>query len=195
MYNEETRIQGIDTQWRNYNYSNNLYNNFRDIKRENFIFSNPTPRVGIIIRCPFSSVSYLKPIDTLDKSKQPKYIYLTVYQSASSLWGFPKGRWKSNKESYYQGALRELREETGIHLNMSFNKNKKLSIKRGKHHHYYFIIDLPTPPFVNIDNKEIIDYRWATLDWISSRNVSYFTENVLENLRAMEDETTEEFTN
>ena len=189
MYTQQQnkQLHGIDTQWRN--YSNNSFNTFRDKKRENLIFSNPTPRVGIIIRCPYSSISYLKPMDNVDLQKQPKYIYLTVFQSASGLWGFPKGRWKMNKETYYQGALRELKEETGIVLNNTYNhKIQKLSIKRGKHHHYYFIIYLLTPPFVNIDNKEIIDYRWATLDWISSRNVSYFTENVLENLRALEDE-------
>lgn len=190
MYKESRT--GIDSLWRNYNNINssnyNMFNTFRDKTRENYLFSNPTPRVGIIIRCPFSSVSYLKPID-VDNCKQTKYIYLTVYQAASFLWGFPKGRLNVNRENYYQGALRELREETGIILNtFPYHKVKKINIKRGKHHHYYFLIDLPTPPFVNIDNREIVDYRWATLDWLSSRNVSFFTENVIDKLRLLEDD-------
>lgn len=187
MYKETGYKQGINSQWRNFNY--NMYNAFRDKSRENYLFANPIPRVGIIIRCPFSSISYLKQVDNMDNYNQPKYIYLTVYQSASSLWGFPKGRLNSNNETYLQGALRELKEETGVVLNINqSHKMKKINIKRGKHHHYYFIIDLPTPPFVNIDNREIVDYRWATLDWISSRHVSYFTENVIEKLRELEEE-------
>lgn len=122
-----------------------------------------TPRVGVIIR------------------HQDKY--LCVFQDASRLWGFPKGRLK-DFECYKDGACRELMEETGIVLHPNIlDSNKMIHIKRGKHHHYYYIHDADIKPIVIVDNYEIIDYKWMTLLDISLVKTSFFTEQVVKRLR------------
>ena len=102
-----------------------------------------TPRVGVVLNY--------------------KDRYLCVYQYASNLWGFPKGRLKKF-EKQKNGAVRELREETGIFIHPNcLTTNNMFHIKRGKHHHYYFILSIDYIPEVNIDGYEIIDYAWLTL--------------------------------
>lgn len=122
-----------------------------------------TPRAGIII-----------------KNKDE---YLSVLQDASKLWGFPKGRMKyGEKES--DCATRELKEETGIELDINLLKEDNLiHIKRGKHHHFYYIVEVESKPECIIDNDEIADYKWRTLSEFSKiTNVSYFTDQVLKKL-------------
>ena len=120
------------------------------------------PRVGIII--------------TYDDK------YLCVFQDASKLWGFPKGRIKSF-ESHKDGACRELLEETGIRVDsVSLSEDHKIHIKRGKHHHHYYIKNFNYKPVVTVDGFEIIDYCWYTLDEISNLSISYFTQQVVKRL-------------
>lgn len=108
--------------------------------------------------------------------------YLCVYQNASSLWGFPKGRWK-NFETYTQGACRELLEETGIKIHSSeLSFDNMYPIKRGKHHHYYFVKDVSHKPVVTVDGEEIIGYKWMTISDLSKMNVSYFTDQVIKKM-------------
>lgn len=108
--------------------------------------------------------------------------YLCVFQEASRLWGFPKGRLQAY-ESYKEGACRELLEETGIRLYpYLLDANNSIHIKRGKHHHYYFLKTISKKPDVCIDNYEIIDYNWMTLEELSGLKTSYFTEQVLKRL-------------
>lgn len=122
-----------------------------------------TPRAGVIMR--------------------HNDVYLCVYQSASKLWGFPKGRLKIF-EHFKDGACRELFEETGIYISPKvLNQNIMIHIKRGKHHHHYYIHDIDKMPNVHIDMDEIIDYKWMTLDQLASMCTSFFTEQVIKRLR------------
>jgi 8-oxo-dGTP pyrophosphatase MutT (NUDIX family) len=108
--------------------------------------------------------------------------YLCVFQAASKLWGFPKGRLKEF-ESYKEGACRELREETGIVLSPDIlDSNNIIHIKRGKHHHYYYIHEVIEYPIVNVDNYEIIDHRWMTLYELSKMDRSFFTEQAIKRI-------------
>ena len=125
------------------------------------------PRVGVVL------VYY-------PKNNCPEY--LCVYQDASKLWGFPKGRWK-NLETYTQGACRELLEETGININhQELSLNNMYHIKRGKHHHYYFLKEVYHKPVVTVDGVEIINYRWMTLPELSRMDISYFTDQIVKRL-------------
>lgn len=125
-----------------------------------------TPRVGVIIS--FNNK------------------YLCVYQNASNLWGFPKGRLKAD-ETYKRGACRELFEETGIYIYSShLNINNMIHIKRGKHHHYYFLVNLNFYPSVSIDNYEITDYKWMSLDELEKVKTSFFTEQVVRRLQRLQ---------
>lgn len=122
-----------------------------------------TPRAGVIIKHD-------------DK-------YLCVFQRASRLWGFPKGRLKEF-ESYKEGACRELMEETCICISPHIlDQNNSIHIKRGKHHHYYFIYNVDSRPIVNVDEYEIIDYKWMTLSELDELNISFFTEQTIKRLR------------
>jgi 8-oxo-dGTP pyrophosphatase MutT (NUDIX family) len=128
------------------------------------------PRIGVIL-------IYKK--NTTNSSEDE---YLTVYQDASKLWGFPKGRWK-NCEIYTEGACRELFEETGIKITPDELSYKKMfHIKRGKHHHYYFVKHVDEKPLVFVDGYEVTDYKWCSLEEISSKKVSYFTEQLIKKL-------------
>ncbi len=123
-----------------------------------------TPRVGIIIKYN-------------DK-------YLSVFQSASKLWGFPKGQLQDEDKELIDCGIRELGEETGIVLNKDiFKLTDLIHIKRGKHHHYYYVKELLYEPECKIDNNEIVDYRWISLkDFMNVSNISFFTEQVLKKL-------------
>ena len=130
------------------------------------------PRVGVLL-------VYKKSFDDFDPQ------YLCVHQDASKLWGFPKGRWKKF-ETYTQGACRELLEETGIKISSSdLSVNNMIHVKRGKHHHYYFIKEIYDKPMVNVDGYEIIDYQWMTLQQLSIKNVSFFTDHVINRLNSL----------
>lgn len=124
-----------------------------------------TPRVGVIIR------------------HEEKY--LCVFQDASKLWGFPKGRLKEY-ESYRVGACRELMEETNIKIYPTFlDTNNLIHIKRGKHHHYYFLYNVQTRPSVVVDCYEIIDHKWMTIDEICNVKTSFFTEQAIKRLKSI----------
>jgi len=126
------------------------------------------PRVGVLMR-------YSKP------NEEPEY--LCVFQEASKLWGFPKGRLK-NFESHTQGACRELLEETGCKLSSNLlSYDHMIHIKRGKHHHYYFVRDIVCKPVVTVDGFEIIDHKWMTLEELSTKSVSYFTDQVIKKIK------------
>lgn len=87
---------------------------------------------------------------------------LIVYQKASGLWGFPKGR-KYENEEIFVCAKRELLEETGIDLD-------KLKFRRSHTHSIgcfrLFDVSLQTC-ITNIhivpDEKEIEKIEWKTL--------------------------------
>ncbi|MDD4930677.1 MAG: NUDIX hydrolase [Candidatus Colwellbacteria bacterium] len=128
------------------------------------------PRVGVLLA--------YQSKDTPTSSPE----YLCVYQDASKLWGFPKGRWK-NFETYTQGACRELLEETGIKIHHTeLSTNNMYHIKRGKHHHYYFVKEVSRKPVVTVDGEEIIGYKWMTISDLSKMSVSYFTDQVIKKL-------------
>ena len=126
------------------------------------------PRVGILLRYFNNDINDVE--------------YLCVYQSASRFWGFPKGR-INEFESYTNGACREMYEETGVKIypfELSFNNF--YHIKRGKHHHYYFVKDIIDKPIVTVDNDEILDYKWMILKELSNENISYFTEQLIKKI-------------
>jgi 8-oxo-dGTP pyrophosphatase MutT (NUDIX family) len=108
--------------------------------------------------------------------------YLCVYQKASNLWGFPKGQLKDT-ESERQGACRELKEETGVDLNPQYLNNRNIILtKRGTNSHCYYFLKISKLPKVQIDNDEISDYRWMTLEELLALNTSFFTRRTAQRL-------------
>lgn len=84
-------------------------------------------------------------------------------------WGFPKGH-PAPDETPAQTAIRELREETGItpeefHEEPSFTHHYTFK-RSGINHQKTVIYFLATTDFkhVDIDEKEIKDYKWVRID-------------------------------
>lgn len=92
---------------------------------------------------------------------------LLVRGRSSGKWSFPKGHLKPN-EGCFRCALRELYEETGIHIEYDSLNPCSLATKRFKVGEY-FILDLeekvlPRPR----DNREIAEAKWLGQDEIQT---------------------------
>jgi bis(5'-nucleosidyl)-tetraphosphatase len=92
--------------------------------------------------------------------------FLVIRQKSSGFWGFPKGGME-DKESFHRCAQRETLEEIGINVPLTTFKYVQAFSVTG---YIYFFIHTrmleecdPKP-----DCKEIIDYKWASLDELTS---------------------------
>lgn len=131
------------------------------------LYNMSTPRAGVMLKY-------------INEQKEPEY--LCVFQQSSKFWGLPKGRIKMF-ESYIEGACRELYEETGVNiLPEELSNSEYHHIKRGGHHHFYFVKNINKKPTIYIDNYEIIDYKWMTIRELSMKRVSYFTEQMIKKI-------------
>lgn len=88
-----------------------------------------------------------------------------LVQGAGGKWSFPKGRRKEN-ETFYQGAMREAREEAGIDL-LGRSANAKISLRYGTYYLYSFAksgeeIQLKKP----MTPDEILDVNWVNVNSI-----------------------------
>jgi len=108
------------------------------------------------------------------KIEQEKIQFLLIYSERNKVWGFPKGH-KEPGESEIDCALREVREETGL-KDLQFIDRFKIEDRyttvsnraqsKGK------MIDKTSTYYlcrtdgknIEIDNKEITDYKWVSLD-------------------------------
>jgi len=100
--------------------------------------------------------------------KDGQVMFLLI-KSHLGFWTFPRGHQEEN-ENEVDTAFRELIEETGIsqcaiEKNISFSESYKIKIgkKRFIKVNKYFLGFVRDTKVV-IDNKEVIDYRWATFE-------------------------------
>jgi 8-oxo-dGTP pyrophosphatase MutT (NUDIX family) len=85
--------------------------------------------------------------------------YLLVFGNKSEKWGFPKGHQEIG-ESEEETAIRELYEETGIHI----HKNELMDKIRFKNNIYFNVImNKPKPVFNIQDTKEILKACWFSM--------------------------------
>jgi 8-oxo-dGTP pyrophosphatase MutT (NUDIX family) len=95
--------------------------------------------------------------------------FLFVFQKESKYWGLPKGRIKDRdlnpelikRKICEKCAMRELYEETRIRLK-SIKSCKEFKVDN--HSYFLFISKNENRPECIPDNKEIIKYKWFTLD-------------------------------
>jgi len=105
----------------------------------------PLPRAriyGAIVRC----------------KTEMRTSYIVVQGRYTGKWTFPKGHMKKN-ELHYDCAVRELKEETGIKREMEHGSNERVG------YGMYYILEVDQELSLNtVDNKEIMNTRWVTLE-------------------------------
>ncbi len=127
-----------------------FYEEIQTIEKVNIDNSDTNTCSGFIVRNEFKEV-------------------LLVLDKRSKKWGPPKGHRKQN-ESNFEGAIRELYEETSIILNTD---KKYKNIKAGKVR--LFITDLKKQDIcLKINNDEIKELKWFNInDLISGKYNNY----------------------
>ena len=103
---------------------------------------------------------------------------LVVFQKSSGMWGFPKGSMKF-VESFWQCAIRELREETGIESWQLTNYTRQVTHDR---HHFFCFVERTKPPIQIQDSEEIGELRWVSMYELQSLKKSRVTERLLSSL-------------
>lgn len=94
---------------------------------------------------------------------------LLMIQSRGKYFGFPKGSLYEN-ENIQDGAIRELKEETGIDI----NKNQLLQsfiIRNTSYNSIYYIVDLKetiVSPQIHIKDNDANGIGWISLDCLKS---------------------------
>lgn len=103
--------------------------------------------------------------------KEEEYKFLIVLQDEKFVnWSFPKGKVELGETVPLDIAMRELKEETEITdieiLDFPLIEEQYEYEKRGDKYHRTnkYFIGIVKNKFVKIEEKEIIEYRWATFD-------------------------------
>ena len=135
-------------------------------KNKKFVYTNDTPRnkSGVIIY-----------------NKQTNHIL--IVQSRGNLWGFPKGSFEEG-EDFKTCAVRELKEETGIDVDMNelsicYNVNNRVK--------YYLVETNINHDNVNLQEDKYCDHNdvngicWINLDCLKNM---YMNENISFNYHA-----------
>lgn len=91
--------------------------------------------------------------------------YLLIKNKRSAHWGFPKGHIEDN-ETKRQAAMREVLEETGIHVNIidGFECVSKYKIQGRIEKIVTLYVGTTRDTATNIQAEEIEDYVWLTYD-------------------------------
>lgn len=99
-------------------------------------------------------------------------LFLLVYSLRNKIWGFPKGHMEAG-EAEKDTAKREIKEETcleeisfieGFREEIIYTTISKKPPFKGQpieKHSIYYLCQANTD-FIQVDNKEISDYRWLT---------------------------------
>jgi bis(5'-nucleosidyl)-tetraphosphatase len=105
--------------------------------------------------------------------------FLSISHRSDGHWSFPKGHVEDN-ESEEETAIREIYEETGLHVNLikGFRVSEQYSPKEGTMKEVIFFLAKVEKQSVNIQLEEVRDYKWAifenikqTLSYESSKDV------------------------
>lgn len=107
----------------------------------------------------------------------PSNKVLLVKGRKGQIWSFPKGHRETQDRTTLACALRELKEETGIHLNQDYIAHKKY--KAGEYYIFPVTEEFRTFP---IDTKEIEEANWFTFEEIcelkKNIDVSLFCQHI-----------------
>jgi len=96
--------------------------------------------------------------------------YLLVEQAQSGLWNFPKGHVEKG-ENEYETALREVLEETGLHITILDDFRETISYDESKEVHKTVVcfVGKVNGGKLNIPNDEISSYAWLSIEGVLSK--------------------------
>ena len=102
-----------------------------------------------------------------ERIKGTQLEYLVVLGRKAEKWSFPKGHPNEN-ESARECAIREAKEETGL----DFNIDNSIPIRLATGIYYKVRVQDDVNP-IPIDNREIMDCRWMSMEELhkSRRNI------------------------
>lgn len=104
---------------------------------------------------------------------------LVVKGNGSGIYSFPKGRQNDN-ESVETCAVREVMEETGIHVSEQELLDKK-KCKIGKNTYFILEVDEHDYQTFNIkDTREVSEVSWKTIDELKTINCNKDIRNILQ---------------
>ncbi len=101
-------------------------------------------------------------------------VFLLIYSGRNKIWGLPKGHIEPG-ENAEEAAVREIREETGLsdlrktgdfrqeNIYETVSKRELFKGQIIEKHSIYFLYETGEQP-VTVDNHEITDYRWLTME-------------------------------
>ena len=106
---------------------------------------------------------------------------LLVKQRECSKWGFPKGS-KEFNESKYACMVRELHEETGIHLHNQLNWDFIYSKTFFESTIYFFQIPTRITNLEPLDTAEIEQVKWVPIDELQKLSLNRITDFIKRNI-------------
>lgn len=92
--------------------------------------------------------------------EQPQYLLLK--SATSNFWGFPKGHVEGN-ETDIETAVREIREETSLHVTIdpTFHADLDYDMKNGHHKHVVlYTAQVPADVTIHRQVEEISEFGW-----------------------------------
>jgi ADP-ribose pyrophosphatase YjhB (NUDIX family) len=92
----------------------------------------------------------------------PEKLKVLIVQSRGRLWGSPKGTIKYG-ETDKQGAIRELKEETGIEL-LESSLNNMVKIRNKAVYYYVEMSECIVNPIDQIDDNDVNGIAWINID-------------------------------
>lgn len=103
---------------------------------------------------------------------------ILLTQSYNNYWGIPKGQMEMFDENTKVCAERELKEETGINLNLTDNDLYRIILDNC----YVYKINVTNMDIVDIDNLANLDSTgigWAEIECAFDFNLNYLTKKIL----------------
>jgi bis(5'-nucleosidyl)-tetraphosphatase len=124
------------------------------------------------------------------RRENDKIEYLIIRQKNDSHWGFPKGH-VEERETERETAIREVKEETGLSINImdNFRVKDKYFINGNTMKEVIFFLGKAVDNSVNMQYEEISDYKWADgssamqlLTYESSKKILYKADLYIKNI-------------
>ena len=115
-------------------------------------------------------------------------VYFLIVKQWNEMWSVPKGTLEYG-ETPAECARRETFEETGVLFdldlfNIKYNyHNQRFSRKFNMFQYHYFLIDCNDIEIVfKIDNTEITDIMWASINEIEKLNINSILKHICKNI-------------